>query len=157
MRGLTDRVLLSGTNRDDLGDFRPGLTAAAAYGVRHPFAEADMDKAEVRALARSLDLTAIAELPASPCLSSRIETGIPVAAPLLGFVHAVESLVRDKVGRGRSVRCRVRSSGIVVELDDGLAAAEILRPEVSALMAAHGIARPLSFAPYVMGSAFLRT
>ena len=174
MRRLTDRVLLSGTNRDDLGDFRPGLAAAAVHGVRHPFVEADMDKAAVRSLARALGLTAVAELPASPCLASRIETGIAVAPQLLGFVHAVESLVRAKIGDGLPVRCRVRSSSVVIELGDEVGAVrpgggqvrgaaptnamtiESLRAEVSTLMAEHGIAKDLSFAPYVMGSAFLR-
>ena len=36
----TDATLLSGTNVDDLGDWRPGLKAAQAHGVRHPFVEA---------------------------------------------------------------------------------------------------------------------
>jgi uncharacterized protein len=157
MRANTDRALLSGTNRDDLGDFRPGLKAAAEHGVRHPFVEADMNKQAVRELARSLGLHDVAELPASPCLSSRIETGIAIAPSMLGFVQAVETLVRGRVGAQRAVRCRVRAAGIVVELDGEVAQAELLRPEVAELMSAHGMSRPLSFAPYSMGSAFLRT
>ncbi len=46
--------IASGANLDDLGDYRPGLTAAAEHGVRHPFVEAGMDKAAVRALARDV-------------------------------------------------------------------------------------------------------
>ena len=41
----TDATLLSGTNLDDLGDWRPGLKAAEVHGVRHPFVEAGIDKA----------------------------------------------------------------------------------------------------------------
>ena len=36
MADAVDCVLVSGTNTDDLGDYRPGLRAAAAHGVRHP-------------------------------------------------------------------------------------------------------------------------
>ncbi|MFO0294429.1 MAG: hypothetical protein ACK51F_13930 [Rhodospirillales bacterium] len=32
----TRAQILSGTNRDDLSDWRPGLKAAAEHGVRHP-------------------------------------------------------------------------------------------------------------------------
>ena len=76
MRRHVSGVLVSGTNLDDLGDYRPGLEAAKRHGVRHPYVEAEIDKAGVRALARHLGLGALAELPAAPCLSSRVETGI---------------------------------------------------------------------------------
>ena len=71
-------TILSGTNTDDLGDFRPGLKAADEHRVRHPFVEAGLAKSDVRALARELRLDDLAELPAAPCLSSRVETGIAV-------------------------------------------------------------------------------
>jgi uncharacterized protein len=45
-------VICSGANLDDLGDYRPGLTAAAEHAVRHPLQEAGFTKADVRALAR---------------------------------------------------------------------------------------------------------
>ena len=53
----TDATLLSGTNVDDLGDWRPGLKAAQAHGVRHPFVEAGIDKAQVRSIAAGLAST----------------------------------------------------------------------------------------------------
>src|SRR5580704_878767 len=59
-------VIFSGTNTDDLGDYRPGLKAAAERGVRHPFVEAGIAKADIRALARTLGLGDLAELAASP-------------------------------------------------------------------------------------------
>ena len=73
----SDSVVLSGANVDDLGEYRPGLDAAAERGVRHPYVEAGMGKAQVRALARELGL-AEADLPASPCLASRLYTGTRV-------------------------------------------------------------------------------
>ena len=40
----TSGTLLSGTNLDDLGDYRPGLIAAKEHHVRHPYVEASIDK-----------------------------------------------------------------------------------------------------------------
>ncbi|MGR8918118.1 MAG: adenine nucleotide alpha hydrolase [Gammaproteobacteria bacterium] len=153
--------LLSGTNLDDLDDWRPGLEAAAAHGVRHPFVEAQMHKREVRALAHHCGLDDIAELPAAPCLSSRVETGIRIDARALGFVDRAETLVREALA-ATTVRCRVRADGIVIELDDaafagaaadGLAA---LGAQLHTLAATRGLDQPVSFARYRRGSAFLR-
>ena len=49
-------VITSGANADDMGDYRPGLKAAAEHGVRHPLQECGFSKAEVRALALAWDL-----------------------------------------------------------------------------------------------------
>ena len=46
MAARTDGDLVSGTNLDDLGDYRPGLRPQR-NGVRHPFVEAGMSKAAV--------------------------------------------------------------------------------------------------------------
>lgn len=163
VRAVTDRQILSGANRDDLGEYRPGLDAAREHGVRHPYVEAGFDKASVRALARDLGLGAVAELPAAPCLSSRVETGIPIEPETLGFIHAVERLVgalATGTGAKRAVRCRVRAEGVVVELDPGsLAALDAdSRAELGAgirEIAPARLAGPVRFAPYRVGSAFL--
>ena len=154
-------TVVSGTNLDDLGDYRPGLRAAAAHGVRHPFVEAGIDKATVRAIAGSLGLTDLAELPAAPCLSSRIETGTPVTAPALAFIHAVEGFVAAQL-RPRTVRCRVRAAGPAVELDDeSLArlrstAGAAIRDAIALLAQRHGYGAIVRYETYRMGSAFRR-
>lgn len=146
-------VVLSGTNVDDLGDFRPGLRAAAERAVRHPFVEAGLGKAKVRALARTLGLDAIAELAAQPCLASRVETGVGIEAPLLRAIDEVEARVRAVVGANAVVRCRVRAGGVELELDaPTLALTSGTRIE----QALHGSAlRVLRILPYRRGSAFL--
>jgi uncharacterized protein len=158
----TSAVILSGTNMDDLGDYRPGLEAAKTHGVRHPFVEAGFDKAMVRALAADLGLGGIAELPAAPCLSSRVETGIAIDAPVLRMIEEAEILLRETLAP-RTVRCRVRRAGIVVELDPAALAAidgamhDDLSRSLLALAEQHGVGpRPVAFAPYRTGSAFLR-
>lgn len=113
---LAEGVVLSGTNTDDLSDYRPGLEAARENGVRHPYVEAGFAKIHVRALARRLGLGDLAELPASPCLSSRVETGVRIEPRILRLVDHVESWLREAATPG-TVRCRVRRAGVVIELD----------------------------------------
>jgi uncharacterized protein len=156
----TGRLILSGANLDDLGEYRPGLDAARVYAVRHPYVEAGMDKRAVRALARELELAAVAELPASPCLSSRMETGLRIDERALAFIHAVEQWVAEQFAP-QTVRCRVRASAIVIELDAaGLARARSSGLEhLTSRIAAHPLRpgdRPIRFEAYRNGSAFLR-
>ncbi len=98
----TDAVLLSGTNLDDLGDFRPGLEAARNHSVRHPFVEAGIDKNGIRRIARHLGLEGLAELPAAPCLSSRVETGLYIEATTLTAIDAAEKLVAEALQGNRA-------------------------------------------------------
>lgn len=89
-RGST---VLTGTNADDLGDYRPGLRAADERDVVAPLAEAGIHKAGVRDLARYLELPT-AERPASPCLASRVAYGIEVNADTLQRIERGETLLR---------------------------------------------------------------
>jgi uncharacterized protein len=116
IRRLTDATIASGTNRDDLGEYRPGLEAARLFRVRHPYVEAGIAKAGVRALAARLGLGNIADLPAAPCLASRVESGIRIEAATLRLVHRVEQLIAASL-KPKVVRCRIRRRAIVIELD----------------------------------------
>ena len=152
--------LVAGTNLDDLGEYRPGLQAAKDHGVRHPFVEAGIDKQTVRAIARDIGLGDIAELPSAPCLSSRIETGIAIDPAMLERVHAAELLVSRSLSP-RTVRCRVRAQGVVIELDEPKLASldqhtrETITAGVGTLFREGGFDYPVTLAPYRTGSAFL--
>jgi pyridinium-3,5-biscarboxylic acid mononucleotide sulfurtransferase len=74
---------------DDLDDFRPGHRAAAEAGVRSPLAEAGLAKDDVRQLSRARGLPTW-DLPASPCLSSRLPYGTAVTPALLRQVERAE-------------------------------------------------------------------
>ncbi|WP_420391546.1 adenine nucleotide alpha hydrolase [Acuticoccus sp.] len=144
----------SGTNTDDLGDVRPGLAAAAERGVRHPFVEASIDKAGVRALAAANGLE-FAALPAQPCLASRVETGIAIEPADMAFIDALETRLRELAGGSAAVRVRLRAAGAAVETD----CAEARWPALEALAAdaCHAARRPfLGVERYRMGSAFKR-
>ena len=157
----TDATIVTGTNLDDLGDYRPGLQAASEQEARHPFAEIGIDKHGVREIARALDLGELAELPAAPCLSSRVETGIAIEPGMLASVHAIEKLVQQMLAP-QTVRCRLRRDSIVVELDPatlGLLTSELresLRDRIGASFESAAVDRTIEFEPYRMGSAFLR-
>ncbi len=99
-------TVLSGANTDDLGEYRPGLDAARERGVRHPYLEAGLSKADIRALSRDAGFD-FAELPASPCLASRLYTGTAVTPRRLRAVEIGEELLRSLTGIGVA-RCRVR-------------------------------------------------
>ncbi|WP_142846397.1 adenine nucleotide alpha hydrolase [Telmatospirillum sp. J64-1] len=153
-------VIMSGTNRDDLGDFRPGLAAAKDHGVVHPYVEAGMDKAAVRSLARQLGLPDIAELPSSPCLASRVETGLRIDPQILRMIEAVERRMRDRLGPV-TLRCRVRAGGLALEVDSTLLARmsdeqrRALETEARRLAETHGAhAASLRLEAYQQGSAF---
>lgn len=105
-------TVLNGTNRDDLGDHRPGLQAADEFGVLAPLAETGFHKAEIRALARGLGL-ANAEKPQAACLSSRVPYGTAITPAILDRIEAAESLLRA-LGFGQ---LRVRHHGDVARIE----------------------------------------
>jgi uncharacterized protein len=115
---MMDRPVASGANLDDLGEFRPGLRAAAEHAVIHPFVLAGMSKAGVRRLARELGLDDLAELPAQPCLASRVQTGIPIAPDDLAFIDATETSLRKLCPPASDIRCRITSRGVEVEVSE---------------------------------------
>ena len=160
--GHTEWPIASGTNLDDLGDYRPGLIAAKEFNVRHPFVEAKIDKAVVRGLAQLDDLNDLAELPAAPCLSSRITTGIAVTPERVSLVHEVETLLKETFGALKTVRCRVQAAGVEIQLEPGdLATLERsekrkLEKQIVELCKPHFNSPYVTFAPYAMGSAFLK-
>lgn len=156
VRAISDGVVASGANLDDLGDFRPGLRAAAERQVVHPFVECGIGKAGIRVLARWYGLTDIAELPAQPCLASRIETGIVIDADDLAFIDEVEEALRRQAGDAATIRCRVTRGGITIEVADVEdAALERIAATAGPLCAQRG--RPFAgVRPYRQGSAFLK-
>lgn len=152
----TRSQVLSGANTDDLSDYRPGLDAAREAGARHPFIEAGIGKRDIRAMARALGLGDLAEIPASPCLSSRVETGLRILPATLRQIERAEADVRERVPTARAVRCRVRATGVVIEIDAATLEAldTIARDEIADGVRSIFGTEP-RFAAYRMGSAFI--
>ena len=87
-------VVVDGSNRDDLGDYRPGRKAAGEKNVKSPLTECGFSKAEIRQLAAAWGLP-IWDKPATPCLSSRIAYGEPVTPERLAMIDQAERFLRD--------------------------------------------------------------
>ena len=110
--------VVNGANTDDIGDYRPGMVAASEHRVRSPMVEAGLTKADVRAIARSLDIP-IWDKPAQPCLSSRVPYGIPVTVENLSKIEQAEDYLR---GLGlKEVRARHHDRLCRIEVgEDGI-------------------------------------
>ncbi|MHB8329425.1 MAG: ATP-dependent sacrificial sulfur transferase LarE [Acidimicrobiales bacterium] len=129
-------TVVLGVNLDDLGDHRPGQTAAAERGARFPLVDAGLTKSDVRRLSRHLGLRTW-DKPAAACLSSRLPYGTPVTLGTLSTVAAAESALRSLGFR----QLRVRHYGDLarIELEPGdLASAVARRDEVVAAVRGAG-------------------
>ena len=109
---LNQVTIFDGTNRDDLGDHRPGLRAARENGVRSPLKEAGIGKNEIRNWAKELNLSNW-DRPSNACLSSRIPYGSKVTEEKLKQVEQAEAAL---YGMGFS-QLRVRHHDTVARLE----------------------------------------
>jgi uncharacterized protein len=109
-RGIANIVY--GVNTDDLGDYRPGQTAAGQHKVQAPLVEAGLRKAEIRELSRKAGLPTW-DRPAAACLSSRIPYGTPVTIENIKTVERGEEEVKALGFR----QFRVRYHGELVRLE----------------------------------------
>lgn len=114
---------------DDLDDYRPGQRAAAEASAWAPLVEAGLSKDDVRALSRQQGLPTW-DLPASPCLASRLPYGTPVTPAALRQVERAEAGLRALGLR----ELRVRHLGETGRIE--VAAAELERLGQPALRAA---------------------
>jgi len=114
--------VVDGTNLDDLGDDRPGIKAARQWGVRSPLVEAELSKADIRALAKDLGLSNW-DKPAAACLSSRIPRGIVITRTNLSRVEAAEAVLLHEGFR----HYRVRDHGEIARI-------EVAKDEMSGLL-----------------------
>lgn len=108
-------TVIDGTNADDLGEHRPGLTAGAERKIRSPLVELGWTKPMVRDAARFLGLPEW-NAPASPCLSSRIQYGLPVTRERLRQVEQGEAFLRS-LGVTGDLRVRHHGSHARIEAD----------------------------------------
>ena len=105
-----------GANVDDLGDFRPGFTAAQEMGIKAPLIEARLTKNDIRTLSKQMKLKTWNKPPMA-CLATRIPYGIPITTKDLNMVDLAEQVI---LNLGFNT-CRVRLHGKVakIEVDPG--------------------------------------
>jgi uncharacterized protein len=98
------KLIVDGTNADDLDDFRPGIQALKQHGVKSPLVELSITKNEVRQIANMLSLS-IFDKPSNACLASRIPHGTEVTAAKLKRIERAEIIVK-KLFHAKQVRVR---------------------------------------------------
>ncbi len=127
-----------GYNASDRGDTRPGHRAAVENSILSPLAEAELTKGDIRLLMRRNGLE-MADKPASPCLSSRLMTGVFITPRKLKDVEDFEAILRE--GGLRVFRVRLHEEGetkflrLEVALDEMNLAAQLREKLVTEAMA----------------------
>jgi uncharacterized protein len=116
-RGITH--VAEGSNTDDDGDYRPGLTAVAELGIKSPLRYAGLNKAEIRQLSKEMGLAAWNKA-SFACLSSRFPYGEEINPERLGMIDKAEQFLLDM--GFRQVRVRYHGNLARIETDaDGFA------------------------------------
>ena len=124
--------VVDGANKDDEGDYRPGRKAARELGVVSVLSEAGMTKAEVRELAKYLDLPTW-DKPALACLSSRFPYGQEITPEKLSQVARAEEYLRREGFSQVRVRHHVEIARLEVgpeELERAFARREAISAEL---------------------------
>jgi len=121
-------IVVLGVNTDDLGDHRPGQSAAQERLARFPLVEAGFSKKDVREHSKKLGLRTW-DKPAAACLASRIPYGTQVSVSLLRRLDRAESALKN-LGFNQ---LRVRDYGEIARLEidlEELSKAVDLRAEI---------------------------
>lgn len=114
-RGISNIALAA--NADDLGDYRPGITAAEEMGMIEPLMEVKLTKEEIRFLSKEMTLPTWNK-PAMACLASRIPYGDPVTDEKLKMVEEAESFLARNGFRQFRVRHHGAVARIEIEISD---------------------------------------
>ena len=106
--------IVYGVNMDDLGDYRPGQSAAKIHQVKAPLVDAGLTKAEIRELSKLAQLDTW-DRPAAACLSSRIPYGTKVTPERIKVVEQGEEAI--KALGFRQFRVRYHDNLVRIEID----------------------------------------
>ena len=104
--------VICGNNFDDEKDYRPGSRAIKLFAARSPLAEAHLTKDDIRKLSRRMNLPT-ADLPASPCLASRISYDLEITEGRLRQIERAEDFLRTF----GLVEFRVRHHGTIARIE----------------------------------------
>lgn len=87
-------TLVDGSNKDDEGDYRPGMRALEEMGIGSPLREVGLTKAQIRELSHAMGL-ATWDMPSAACLASRFAYGEVITAVKLKRVELAEDFLHD--------------------------------------------------------------
>ena len=112
------KIIVDGTNIDDLGDYRPGIQALRENGIRSPLVETKFLKSQIRDIAKSVGLS-VYDRPSNSCLASRIPWGQRVTAEKLTRIELGETLVKQLTNI-KQIRVRDFDGSAKIEVDKKL-------------------------------------
>ncbi|HZH39252.1 MAG TPA: hypothetical protein VEX17_04240, partial [Bacillales bacterium] len=98
------KLIVDGSNKDDLNDYRPGMVALHQKGIKSPLIETGFNKNDIRNLAKANKLS-IYDKPSNACLASRISKNIQITPEKLKRIESCESIIK-KVFDVKQVRVR---------------------------------------------------
>ncbi|MEJ7640741.1 MAG: ATP-dependent sacrificial sulfur transferase LarE [Candidatus Nitrosocosmicus sp.] len=98
------KLIVDGSNKDDLDDYRPGMVALHQKGIKSPLIETGFSKKDIRNLAKANKLS-IYDKPSNACLASRISKNIQITPEKLKRVEHCETIIK-KVFDVKQVRVR---------------------------------------------------
>lgn len=107
-------VLMDGSNKDDEGDYRPGLIALKELEICSPLREKQFTKADIRGLSRMLGLPTW-DKQSFACLASRFPYGDTITKEKLEMVDRAEQCLLD-LGFGQ-IRVRIHGNLARIEAD----------------------------------------
>lgn len=108
------RIILDGTNEDDLHVYRPGIQALKELEIISPLAELHMTKAEVKELAAEYGIS-VASRPSTPCMATRIPYDTDIDYGVLEKIAEGEEYLRTVIGG--NVRLRLHGDVVRIEVD----------------------------------------
>ena len=120
------KVVVDGTNVDDLGDYRPGIKALRQNGIRSPLLETNFSKSAIRETAHSVGLS-VFDRPSNSCLASRIPWGQRVTAEKLIRIELGEKIVKQ-LTKIKQVRVRDIDGSAKIEVNQNMIS--LLRDDV---------------------------
>ena len=108
-------VVINGTNATDILGHRPGYTAIQEFQAKSPLLDGGLSKLEVRYLAHKYGLR-VWDKPATACLSSRFQTGVPITANSLKTIAMVENTIKNHFNL-KQIRLRFHGEEYHLEID----------------------------------------
>ncbi len=109
--------MAEGSNMDDIGDYRPGLKAAAELSVKSPLREAGLTKEEIRQISKAMGLPTWSK-PAYACLASRFVYGEEITEEKLHMIDQAEQFLIEHGFYEERVRLHGKMARIEVPAKD---------------------------------------
>lgn len=103
--------LCDGTNHSDLECYRPGVRALKELNVLSPLAEAELSKAEIRAIGKEIGLDDFNQI-SKPCLLTRFPYNFEITKEQINSIEKIEQRIQKILGEvSTATPFRVREIG----------------------------------------------